>query len=136
VKLSLAARASMTGSYDSDAQDWVTWSKEGYLDFLCPMDYTDRLDVLRNKLEPQVAAVRGVVPIYAGLGVSPTRSSTPVNLCQQIKLARELGADGFLMFAWSPFSAAMLPALQLGPTSTPVTRMPHHKQPVKAVLDH
>ena len=39
VKISLAARASMTGSYDSDAQDWVTWAKQGYLDFLCPMDY-------------------------------------------------------------------------------------------------
>ena len=136
VKLSLAARASMTGSYDSDAQDWVTWSKEGYLDFLCPMDYTDRVDVLRRKLEPQVAAINGVVPIYAGLGVSPTRSATAVNLSQQIQLARELGADGFLMFAWSPFSAAMLPMLQQGPTSTPVTVMPHHRQPVTVLFQY
>ena len=136
VKLSLAARASMTGSYESDAQDWVTWSKEGYLDFLCPMNYTDRVEVLRNKLQPQVAAVRGAVPIYAGLGVSPVRSATPVNLSQQIQLARELGADGFLVFALSPFSRAMLPTVRLGPTSAPVTLMPHHKQPVRAVFEY
>lgn len=136
MKLSLAARASMTGSYDSDAQDWVTWSKQGYLDFLCPMNYTDRVDVLRNKLQPQVAAVQGAAPIYAGLGVSPVRSATPVNLSQQIQLARELGADGFLVFALSPFAESMLPAIRLGPTAIPVTVMPHHKQPVKAAFDY
>jgi len=136
VKLSLAARSSMTGSFESDAQDWVTWAKEGYLDFLCPMDYTDRVDVLRSKLQPQVAAIEGAVPIYAGLGVSPTRSATAVNLSQQIQLARELGADGFLVFAWSPFSGAMLPAVKLGATSTPVTHMPHHAQALKAVFQY
>ncbi|MEW6354687.1 MAG: family 10 glycosylhydrolase [Planctomycetota bacterium] len=136
VNISLAARASMTGSYESDAQDWVTWSKEGYLTMLCPMDYTHSVDVLRSKLEPQVAAVDGAVPVYAGIGVSPTRSATPVNLSQQIRLARELGADGFLMFALSPFSQAMLPTVKLGATSAPVTIMPHHRQPVKAVFDY
>jgi hypothetical protein len=59
-----------------------------------------------------------------------------VNLSQQIRLARELGADGFLMFAWSPFSAAMLPALRLGAASTPATLAPHHKQLVKAIFEY
>ena len=135
VKVSLAGRSSMTGSYESDAQDWVTWAKQGYLDFLCPMDYTDRVDVLRNKLAPQVAAIEGAVPIYAGLGVSPTRSATPVNLSEQIALARDLGADGFVVFALSPFSEAMLPAIHLGATSTSVTTMPHHAQVVRATFN-
>ncbi|NOZ24239.1 MAG: family 10 glycosylhydrolase [Planctomycetes bacterium] len=136
VNISLAARASMTGSYESDAQDWVTWSKKGYLTMLCPMDYTYSVDILRKKLEPQVAAIDGAVPVYAGIGVSPTRSATPVNLSRQIKLARELGADGFLLFALSPFSRAMLPTIKLGAASTPVTIMPHHRQPVKAVFSY
>ncbi len=136
VKISLAARASMTGSFDGDAQDWVTWAHEHYLDLLCPMDYTSSVGVLRRKLEPQVEAIDGAIPVYAGIGVSPTRSATPVNLSQQITLARELGADGFLMFSLSPFSRAMLPALALGATSTPVDIMPHHAQSATAAFTY
>ncbi len=132
IKISLAARASMTGSFDSDAQDWVTWAHERHLDLLCPMDYTNSLQVLYDKVKPQVEAVDGAIPVYAGLGVSPGRSDSPVNLSQQITLARELGADGFLLFALSPFARAMLPALALGATSTPVTVMPHHDQSATA----
>jgi len=101
VQVSLAARASMTGSYDGDAQDWVTWSNEGYLDMLCPMDYTNSVDVLRDKLAPQVLAIEGAAPVYAGIGVSPTRADSAVNLSEQIVAARELGADGFLLFSLS-----------------------------------
>ena len=50
--------------------------------------YTRTLSDLVDEL------VGGVLPVYAGIGVSPTRSDTPVNLSQQIALARELGADG------------------------------------------
>ncbi len=129
VKISLAARASVTGAPENDAQDWMTWAHEGYLDFLCPMDYTSSVQTLIGRLAPQIEVIDGAIPVYAGLGVSPTRSATPVNLSQQIEAARKLGADGFLMFSLTPFSRAMLPALKLGATSTPVTIMPHHVQP-------
>ena len=134
VEISLAARASVTGAPENDAQDWMTWARKGYLDMLCPMDYTSSVEVLRKRLQPQLAVIDGAVPVYAGLGVSPSRSATPVNLSQQIKLARELGADGFLMFSLTSFSRAMLPALKLGATSTPVDAMPHHTQPAKVIF--
>ncbi|MGC9318011.1 MAG: family 10 glycosylhydrolase, partial [Armatimonadota bacterium] len=89
LQISLAARASVTGAPENDAQDWITWSREGYLDFLCPMNYTGDVEVFRNKLEPQMDLVGGVLPVYAGIGVSPTRSRTPANLYEQIMLARE-----------------------------------------------
>ena len=134
VKVSLAARSSLTGSFESDAQDWVTWARTRYLDMLCPMDYTGSVEELRNKLEPQLAAIDGVIPVYAGIGVSPGRSASPSNLSQQMKLARELGADGFLIFSLSPFSRDMLPAIKLGVTSVPVRVMPHHAQPARATF--
>lgn len=135
IKLSLAARASMTGSYHGDAQDWVTWAHEHYLDLLCPMDYTPSVQVLREKVRPQVEAVNGAVPVYAGIGVSSGRSDSPVNLSQQICAARELGADGFLIFALSPFARSMLPAIARGVTSEPVTIMPHHAQAASAEFE-
>ena len=131
-RVSLAARASLSGSFEGDAQDWVTWAKEGYLDFLCPMDYTDTVESLRAKLEPQMKAIDGRIPVYAGIGVSPTRSSTPVNLSQQITEARRLGADGFLLFSLTGFSRDMLPVIALGVTSGRVTLRPDSAQSVTA----
>ncbi|MEA3403608.1 MAG: family 10 glycosylhydrolase [Armatimonadota bacterium] len=130
LRISLAARASVTGAPENDAQDWITWAREGYLDFLCPMDYTGDVEVFRNKLEPQMDLVGGVVPVYPGIGVSPTRSRTPANLSEQIMLAREMGADGFLIFSLSSFSRQMLPIIAEGATATPVHRLPHHDQSV------
>ncbi|MBD3292361.1 MAG: family 10 glycosylhydrolase, partial [Armatimonadia bacterium] len=128
VQISLAARASVTGAPESDAQDWITWAREGYLDFLCPMNYTGEVDVFRRKLEPQMELVGGTIPVYAGIGVAPYRSDTPVNLSHQIALARELGADGFLIYALGGFAREMLPAVAGGSTARPVDRMPHHLQ--------
>ncbi len=136
LKISLAARASVTGAPENDAQDWITWSHEGYLDFLCPMDYTGDVDNFRRKLAPQMDLVGGTIPVYAGIGVSPTRSDTPVNFSQQIALARELGADGFLLFSLTGFSRDMLPAIAAGATATPVDRMPHALQSASAQFEY
>lgn len=136
LQISLAARASVTGAVESDAQDWITWSREGYLDFLCPMNYTGDVEVFRRKLQPQMELVGGTIPVYAGIGVAPTRSSSPINLSRQIALARELGADGFLIFALSDFSRQMIEGIKDGVTATPVDRMPHHLQSASAFFEY
>ncbi|MGD9497188.1 MAG: family 10 glycosylhydrolase [Armatimonadota bacterium] len=128
IRISLAARASVTGAPENDAQDWITWAREGYLDFLCPMDYTGSVEAFRATLEPQVAVIDGLIPLYAGIGVSPTRSATAANLSEQIMASRELGADGFLIFSLTGFSRDLLPAIALGATATPVDALPHHEQ--------
>ena len=102
IKVSLAARGSLTGSYRGDAQDWVTWAREGYLDLVCPMDYTGSVQQFRELVGPQVEALNGTAPLYPGIGVSPGRSDSVVNFSEQIRAARELGADGFTIFAFSP----------------------------------
>jgi len=134
IQISLAARASVTGAVESDAQDWPTWSREGYLDFLCPMDYTGDLGVFRNKLAPQMEAVGGVLPVYAGIGVSPTRSDSAANFSEQIMIARELGADGFLVFSLSGFSRELIASIAQGATATPIDRMPHEQQSAVATF--
>ena len=128
IQISLAARASVTGAPENDAQDWMTWAREGYLDFLCPMDYTGDVQVFRGKLTPQMEVIDGAVPVYAGIGVSPTRSDSAANLSEQIMVARELGADGFLVFSLTDFSNSLMQSVALGATATPVDRMPHQRQ--------
>ena len=40
LKISAAVFGSYPGCRESVAQDWPAWIKAGYLDFVCPMDYT------------------------------------------------------------------------------------------------
>ena len=40
LKISAAVFGSYPGCRESVAQDWPAWVKAGYLDFVCPMDYT------------------------------------------------------------------------------------------------
>jgi len=85
-------------------QDWATWAKEGYVDFLCPMDYTEDVGALDGWVRDQMDRVGEYVPICAGLGLAASRArmKTPEDMALQIDIARQAGAKGFVLFAWSP----------------------------------
>ena len=111
VQVSLAARSGGDWTWYADGQDWPRWVREGYLDFICPMDYTDDLLGLREALERQQALVAGRIPLFVGHGI--VRS--PATLAACIELGREMGADGFLYFDYKGVRE-WLPTLRLGPT--------------------
>lgn len=82
-------------------QDWAWWLKEGWIDFVCPMVYDapgyydrhiDRVARLR--------AAAGDKPFMAGLGSWLHPSARTV--AEAIVADRELGADGFLLFSYTP----------------------------------
>jgi len=134
VQISLAARSALPGAPENDGQDWPTWCREGYLDFVCPMDYTGNNDArLVQWLSRQLPGIGYSVPLYAGLGVTYRSNSlaNSVRASKQIKIARDLGADGFLMFSYNRVFEEMIRGLKLGATSTPVTTMPHQNGGVK-----
>ncbi len=108
-------------------QDTVLWLKESYLDFVCPMDYTTDIEDLRKKVTQQGGFIEEVavesrrVPLYIGIGAF--RLPDPADLIEQIQLARELGADGFVLFQYNEELAEQkLPALLLGVTEAPPLR--------------
>jgi len=100
--------AAVFRDYERDSvsvgQDWVTWAEEGYVDFLCPMDYTDDVEKLDGWVRDQVERVGEYVPVCAGLGLaaSSARMEAPEDMAVQIDIARQAGAKGFVLFAWYP----------------------------------
>ena len=86
------------GALRDVAQDWVRWVEEGWLDAICPMDYTPDVECLRRAVQQQVALAGGRVPVYAGLGAFILPS--PRELATQIQVARESGATGFCTFSY------------------------------------
>ncbi len=99
IKISAAVFGAYPSCRQSVGQDWVAWAKAGYVDFLCPMDYSASDDTLADLVASQVSLVGGRVPIYAGIGAScVTPPMTAQQVLGQIAKARSLGASGFSIF--------------------------------------
>jgi len=129
--VSLAAWPDLTAAYNEVGQEWPLWVRQGVLDFICPMDYTtSKDDLVKGLLPAQLERVRGAIPLYAGLGSFLMKSSS--QLIEQIAAAREVGADGFLAFAY--FSGDLdkwLPDLHATVSSADPNPMPHWAPPTR-----
>jgi uncharacterized lipoprotein YddW (UPF0748 family) len=108
---------------DSFGQDCRAWIERGLVDFVVPMDYTDDEATLTEWVGRQVAWAGNAVPLYVGLGpMADNVSLTPEQVRRQVRLGRELGADGFVLFKYTEALAAQyLPVLQMdgGPAPVP-----------------
>ena len=116
IKLSAAVFGWYPGCITSIGQDWIAWAKAGYVDFLCPMNYTEDADYFTELLVNQLALMPKGVAIYPGIGATASNSIlTPDAVVQQIYLSRYLGASGWTIFDYSlDISETVLPALALG----------------------
>ena len=99
IKISAAVFGAYPSCRQAVGQDWVAWVKAGYLDFLCPMDYSASDDAFADLVAGQVSLVGGRVPIYAGIGATAVNPPmTARQVLGQIEKARSLGASGFSIF--------------------------------------
>ena len=116
IKISAAVFGWYPGCITSIGQDWVAWAKSGYIDFVCPMNYTEDSGYFTELLTNQIALMPKSVPIYPGIGATASNSLlTPDAVVEQIYLSRSLGASGWTIFDYSvDISETVLPALTLG----------------------
>lgn len=121
VKISAAVFSNYPGCRTSVAQDWVAWIEQGYLDFVCPMDYTDSRNRFRSLVASQMEYVAGRVPLCPGVGVVSSSSNlTADQTIAQLLIARQLNADGFVLFVYNNSLAdSILPNLRKGLTADP-----------------
>ncbi len=115
--------AAVFANYDTDlnlyAQEWVEWCKAGYLDFVCPMNYTTNFNRFERLLERQIELLEESIPMYPGIGAYVL---TADEVIAQIKSAREYNLPGFVLFNYDPNAAEnILPYLGKGITKDPKT---------------
>lgn len=118
VKISAAVFRIWPVDRDGVAQDWKLWCEKGWLDFVCPMDYTPNVPQFRDMIRHQLEWACGV-PCYPGIGVSvwPERNDV-CRMIDQINVTRELKTGGFTVFNYAQDEAAIvLPAMGKGITS-------------------
>ncbi len=117
VKVSAAVFRNWPVDRDGVGQDWKLWCDEGWLDFVCPMDYFDSNAQFRTVVAAQ-KGYAGRVPLYPGIGLSCWRDPRDaVRLAQQIGIVRELGVPGYTVFNYDANAEAVLPYLRLGVTA-------------------
>lgn len=117
VKISAAVFRNWPVDRDTVGQDWKLWCDEGYLDFVCPMDYFSSSATFERAVERQIEWA-GEVACYPGIGLSVWKDPTDVaKLIEQIGMTRKFGTGGFTIFNYGPREAReVLPLLGKGLT--------------------
>ena len=116
IKISTAVFGGYPACVTSIGQDWIAWANAGYIDFVCPMNYTEDIDYFTELLVNQLALMPKDVAIYSGIGATASNSLLrPDAVIEQIYLSRYLGSSGWAIFDYSlDISETVLPALAVG----------------------
>jgi uncharacterized lipoprotein YddW (UPF0748 family) len=116
VKISAAVFANYPVDRDGVGQDWKLWCELGYLDFVCPMDYTASDAQFENWVRNQKVWA-APVPCYPGIGAWVL---TPDRVVGQVQITRKHDTKGFVIFNYDTGAARDLaPALGMGLTKKP-----------------
>ncbi len=94
--ISAAVLANGEDASHSRFQDWKAWLRMGCLDVLCPMAYTPDTETFRNQMSGAMRVASGK-KIWGGIGAYRQR---PESAVEKIQVARDLGAQGFILFSY------------------------------------
>ncbi len=103
IKISAAVFREYPDCREWVAQDWPLWAKNGYLDFICPMDYTNNDTQFKIWIEDQQKHLADSIPIYPGIGALSTEASLSSDrVLGQVDMTRQLKTGGFTVFSLNP----------------------------------
>ncbi len=120
VRVSAAVFWHWPSARDSVGQDWRLWVRKGYLDFVCPMQYTPQCELFEDFTAQTRDWAAGRCPLMPGIGA--TLGQTPEATLRQVLAARRLGAAGFVLFNYdAQLAGEHLPLLRLGATAAKTT---------------
>jgi len=111
LKITAAVFPALERAREEKAQDWRLWLERGYVDAICPMNYTTNAHDFEERC-------RGVLK-YAPrdrvvMGVAEWKFQQLDELNRQVALCRQLGLAGFALFSYDDATVRhFLPALDL-----------------------
>ncbi|MCL2118355.1 MAG: family 10 glycosylhydrolase, partial [Planctomycetaceae bacterium] len=120
IKISAAVFSNYPNCRKDVGQDWALWVERSYLDFVCPMDYTDNLANFERLVTRHHQIVGNRIPLYPGIGATATGiAMTPDRVAAEIEITRRVGTPGFVIFNLDARTISRIPPmLKLGPTKS------------------
>jgi uncharacterized lipoprotein YddW (UPF0748 family) len=94
-------------------QDWTAWARDGLVDMLCPMLYTNQAQFFEKLARQAVEYGRGHCRVCPGIGIGTSHNqNTPEGMLEQMKISQSLGADGVIFFSSSSLTGPFLEKLK------------------------
>jgi uncharacterized lipoprotein YddW (UPF0748 family) len=94
--ISAAVFANEEDAERSRFQDWKKWLQMGDLDVVCPMAYTSDTNAFKKQVLNALSLASGK-RVWGGIGAHKQTAESAV---EKIRVARELGAQGFVLFSY------------------------------------
>ena len=112
------SRAMLTAAVFPDANDaanrrfqnWGGWLEAGLLDAICPMAYTTDPALFRTQIA-NVEHLAGTRSVWAGIGAYQLSPSATI---ENIRAARQLGAEGVVLFSYDNLDGKYVDAVAQG----------------------
>ena len=112
------SRAMLTAAVFPDANDaanrrfqnWGGWLEAGLLDAICPMAYTTDPALFRTQIA-NVEHLAGARSVWAGIGAYQLSPSATI---ENIRVARQLGAEGIVLFSYDNLDGKYVDAVAEG----------------------
>jgi uncharacterized lipoprotein YddW (UPF0748 family) len=94
-------------------QDWETWVRKGWIDWLVPMTYTPDPAALRAEVTAMYRQLEGTgVQLYPGIGLHKLEHD---QLLASLAVVQQAGSSGHVLFAASQLVPSVQAVLQQGP---------------------
>ncbi len=115
VKVSAAVFPDPVSARVMIGQDWAAWAREGLVDMLNPMLYTNDARLFEKLAREAVAIGGGRVLVCPGIGIGTSHNrNTPDGMAGQMAVSRALGADGVVFFSSGSLDGPFLDKLAAG----------------------
>jgi uncharacterized lipoprotein YddW (UPF0748 family) len=113
VKISAAVFPDSVNARVMIGQDWAAWGREGLVDMLNPMLYSNDAGSFAKLVEEAVAIGKGRTLVCPGIGIGTSHNkNTPEGMIEQMGISKRLKADGVVYFSSSSLDAPFLEALK------------------------
>ncbi len=94
-------------------QDWAAWGREGLVDMLNPMLYTNDAGLFERLAREAVGYANGRTLVCPGIGIGTSHNrNTPEGMIEQMRISRTLRADGVVYFSSTSLTPPFLDALK------------------------
>ena len=104
IKPSLKISAYVFSKYAAvtNRQDWPTWVKKGYLDYINPTAYIYELNKFKERCKENKEVIDGRIPYYPTIGVRPLSGKLDAEgINARIDVLSQLGIKGAIFFTYS-----------------------------------
>lgn len=113
VKISAAVFPDADNARVLIGQDWPSWAEQGLVDMLCPMLYTNDARFFEKDARQAVGYAKGRCQICPGIGIGTSHNqNTPEGMLEQMRISRDLGADGVIFFSGGSLTEPFLEKLR------------------------